>query len=170
MALFDGYGVLVGTLYNYYCDHPFSRRKYYHCNLKVQAGKRVFRCPVDLDSKRDAHGMQWRVIELLPEAFHALLRLQDGWHPLDSEPGSGALDYYRTPELQPTCSSVSANHVSGSIEKSPEPESPLCEAWKYGTGFAAFRDLELLLMHSRKLFIFGEPFRTGNGVHNIHQN
>ncbi|NHQ59972.1 YukJ family protein [Chlorobium sp. BLA1] len=171
MALFDGYGVLVGTLYKYYCDHPFSRRKYYHCNLKVQAGKRVFRCPVDLDSKRDAHGIQWRVIELLPQAFDSLLRLPDGWHPLDSEPGSGALDYYRTPELQPTCACISATHTSGATEKkSPEPECSLCEAWKYGTGFAAFRDLEPLLMHARKLFIFGEPFRTGNGVHNIHQN
>lgn len=170
MALYDGYGVLVGTLYKYYCDHPFSRRNYYHCNLKVLVGKRVFLCPVDLDSKRDAHGIQWRVIELSPQDFHPLLHLKDGWHTLESEPGSGALDYYRTPELQPTCASLSATHESGSVEKSQEPEPSPCEAWKYGTGSVAFRDLELLLMHSRKLFIFGEPFRKGNGVHNIHQN
>jgi len=170
MPLIDGYGVLVGTLYKYYCDRTFSRRKYYHCNLKVKAGKRVFLCPVDLDSKRNAHGIQWQVIDLSPDDFLSLVHLPEGWHSLDSEPGSGALDYYRSPELQSGSTPVSTAHKSGAIHKTPEPESPVCQPWKYGTGSAAFRDLELLLMHARKLFIFGEPFRTGHGVHNIHQN
>jgi hypothetical protein len=170
MPLYDGYGVLVGTLYKYYCDHAFTGRKYYHCNLKVQAGKKVFRCPVDLDSKHDAHGIEWRVIELDPGNFQFFLHLPMGWHPLDSTPDSGALDYYLTPLLQPSCDTVSAVPEPGIDSASIKLECEASAAWKYGTGSTAFRDLEPLLKDSRKLFVFGEPFRTGNGVHNIHQN
>lgn len=158
MPLHDGYGVLVGAMQNYYCDHALSDREYYHCTIKVRAAGRVFRCPVDLDSKRDADGMHWRVVELAPGAFEQILHLRDGWHPLYSEPGSGALDYYRSAELQPTGECREAG------------DEALCPSWNYGTGSAAFRDLDPLLKHSRKLYIFGEPFRTGYGVHNIHQN
>ena len=167
MQLFDGYGVLVGTLQNYYCDHAVNDGTYYHCNLKVRARGKIFRCPVDLDSKNDAHGLQWRVVELPPEALHQILYFQEGWHPLDSLPGSGAIDYYRSPELQPTYNS---REVAPDSDNNEEEDGTLRTSWKYGTGPAAFRDLEPLLKHSRKLFIFGEPFRTGKGVHNIHQN
>ena len=168
MPLYDGYGVLVGTLQTYYCDHAFNEGTYYHCNLKVRARGRVFRCPVDLDSKNDAHGLQWRVIELAPGALHKILHFQQGWHMLDSHPGSGALDYYRSPELQPPFDSREVEPDSENHEATFD--GALKATWKYGTGPAAFRDLEPLLKHSGKLFIFGEPFRTGNGVHNIHQN
>ena len=168
MPLYDGYGVLVGTLQKYYCDHTVNDGTYYHCNVKVRAGGRIYRCPIDLDSKHDAHGLQWRVVELAADAILPILHLKEGWHPLDSHPGSGAIDYYRSPELQPT---TECHHVaSDSDNLEAEIEGTLTASWKYGTGPAAFRDLEPLLRHSRKLFIFGEPFRTGYGVHNIHQN
>jgi hypothetical protein len=170
MPLYDGYGVLVGTLYKYYCDRAFSNRQYYHCNLKVLAGKRVYHCPVDLDSKKDAHGIQWRVVELAPDDFQSILHLPDGWHSLDSQLGSGALDYYRSPELQSTHETISADSDSGTDKKTAESLFVSQARWKFGTGSAAFRELEGLLIQSRKLFVFGEPFRTGNGVHNIHQN
>jgi hypothetical protein len=168
MPLDDGYGVLVGTLHNYYCDRAYSETEYYHCNLKVRAGARVFRCAVDLDSKRDADGMHWRVVELDPDAFQPVLYFREGWHPLESEPGSGALDYYRSSELQPTAECMDASR--NTRKPSTMEQKALYASWKYGTGPTAFRDLEPLLVYSRKLFIFGEPFRRGHGVHNIHQN
>ena len=168
MPLYDGYGVLVGTLMKYYCDRAFSPQTYYHCNLKVRAGRRIYRCPVDLDHKKDAHGVQWRVVELAPGALRQILHFQEGWHSLDSQPGSGAIDYYRSPEFQPTCDCRQALSHSEHQEAAVDEAVPV--SWKYGTGPAAFRDLEPLLTHSRKLFIFGERFRTGCGVHNIHQN
>jgi hypothetical protein len=168
MPLDDGYGVLVGTLHNYYCDRAFSDREYYHCNIKVRAGARLFRCPVDLDSKKEADGMHWRVVELQPDAFQPVLHFREGWHPLDSKPGSGALDYYSSPELQPTGECMEA--LPDLVNSKAIVDGALNASWKYGTGPAAFRDLEPLLVHSRKLFVFGEPFRRGRGVHNIHQN
>ncbi len=168
MPLYDGYGVLVGTLLKYHCDHAFSEQTYYHCNLKVRAGRRIFRCPVDLDHKQDAHGVQWRVVDLAPNALHRILLFQEGWHSLDSQPDSGAIDYYRSPEFQPACDCRHA--VSDADYSEAAGDGTLPVSWKYGTGPAAFRDLQPLLTHSRKLFIFGEAFRTGYGVHNIHQN
>ena len=168
MPLNDGYGVLVGTLQSYDCDPAFSDREYYHCNLKVKAGSTVFRCPVDLDSKHDACGIQWRVVELAPDQFQPVLHFREGWHPLDSESGSGALDYYLSPELQPTEECVQALPDAENSDDVAEESS--CLHWKYGTGLAAFKVLDSLLQHTRKLFVFGEPFRNGHGVHNIHQN
>jgi uncharacterized protein YukJ len=34
----------------------------------------------------------------------------------------------------------------------------------------ALADLELLLSDQARLFVFGEPFERGRGVHNVHQN
>ncbi len=166
MPLYDGYGVLVGTLQKYYCDNVFSDRNYYHCNLKVRAGSKFYRCPVDLDSKQDAHGIEWRVVELAPAAFQHLLHLPEGWHPLESDSDSGALDYYRTPAFWPTCTLTEPDSDTLELREAPSR----CDPWKYGTGFEAFKELEPLLSHSRRVFVFGEPFRSGNGVHNIHQN
>jgi hypothetical protein len=168
MPLYDGYGVLVGTLQKYYCDHVFNQKAYYHCNLKVRAGKKFYRCPVDLDCKKDAHGVQWRVVELESGDLQQVFHLQEGWYPLDSVPDSGALDYYLSPVFQPKSESGLA--LPDSENRSENVVAALSDSWKNGTGPAAFKDLEPLLIASRKLFIFGEPFRTGNGVHNIHQN
>jgi len=63
MPLDDGYGVLSGTLESWYCDHDGSDRKYYHCNMRVKAHGGHYRCPVDLDSKHLADGLQWRVVD-----------------------------------------------------------------------------------------------------------
>lgn len=168
MPLKDGYGVLVGSLLNYYCDRAFSNREYYHCHLRIRAGGRVFRCPIDLDSKKDADGMHWRVVEMEADAMQPILHLREGWHSLETESGSGALDYYRSPELQPT---GECRHALLDAER-PDAlaEGAFYASWKYGTGPDAFRDLEPLLVLSKKLFVFGEPFRRGYGVHNIHQN
>ena len=42
--------------------------------------------------------------------------------------------------------------------------------WKSGTGLQALTDLEAVIAQGVRFYIFGEPFHTGLGVHNIHQN
>lgn len=159
MALNDGYGVLAGTLANWYCDRSHREGEYYHCNLRVKARGRYFRCPVDLDSKHLSDGLQWRIVDPVPPFPVPLERLADGWHSLESRPGTGAVDYYRSPELQ----------LPGPAGPGGEGEG-LPSGWSSGTGQVAFRELEPLLRECRRIFVFGEPFRRGSGVHNIHQN
>lgn len=77
-----------------------------------------------------------------------LISFPNGWHDLESNSASGALDYIRTNKFQLSTKSQ----------------------WKQGTSKDALGDLEPLLINTKKLYIFGEPFRRGLGVHNIHQN
>lgn len=168
MPLHDGYGVLAGELHSYSCDRPRQDRQYYHCNLKVKAGPVIWRCPVDLDSKNASDGIQWRVVELGRTTLKGIAGMRDGWHPLRSNPHSGAIDYYLTEELMPTEECAVADASRNTDNK--RHDSRGCTPWLYGTGSDAFRDLEPLLKHARRIYIFGEPFRNGKGVHNIHQN
>ncbi|MDP8305085.1 MAG: DUF2278 family protein [Candidatus Chlorobium antarcticum] len=168
MPLDDGYGVLSGTLESWYCDHDGSDRKYYHCNMRVKAHGGHYRCPVDLDSKHLADGLQWRVVDPVLSLPSSLHHLADGWHFLDARPGSGALDYYRSPELQPSGECVAAALFASEDALSDPLEG--CPPWKSGSGTEAFGDLERLLLQCERIMVFGEPFRTGRGVHNIHQN
>ena len=165
MPLFDGYGVLVGRLSRYACDKRQDESHYFHCNLFVQTPRGVYPCAVDLDSKHRRDGLQWKVVELDSEEIGWLTSLRDGWHQLAMSEGSGAFDYYRSPALGPSAECVYANHASDE-----EGSEIAKESWKYGTGHHAFRDLEALLKQTRRIFVFGEPFRNGRGVHNIHQN
>ncbi|NTU57408.1 MAG: YukJ family protein [Chlorobiaceae bacterium] len=147
MPLADGYGVLAGTLQGYSCDVGHSDEHYYHCTVMVRTPRGPYPCAIDLDSKANKYGIEWRIVELGKPGCPALSPLRDGWHPLSRSQAGGAIDYYRSPEFQ----------GDGS--------------WKHGTGREAFADIEALLRHCRRLFVFGEPFRNGvHGVHNIHQN
>jgi len=168
MPLDDGYGVLSGTLESWYCDHDGSDRKYYHCNMRVKARGRQYRCPVDLDSKQLSDGLQWRVVDPVHSLPLPLRHIADGWHFLESRPGSGALDYYRSSELQPSPECVHA--AAGEAEDGSVDTQEHCPPWKSGSGTDAFDDLEPLLSQCVRIMVFGEPFRTGRGVHNIHQN
>ncbi len=160
MPLIDGYGVLAGRLHSYECDNDREENGYYHCNVRVRASGGVYRCAVDLDSKQQSDGLHWRVIDLGRNSMREMASLGFGWHFLDSEPGSGAIDYLRSPELQPTESCLRAG----------APAESGCSPWRYGTSMDAFHDLAGVLDNAVKLLVFGEPFRFGRGVHNIHQN
>jgi hypothetical protein len=160
MPLFDDYGVLAGSLLRYGCDNRQDEWHYYHCSLLVRARSSVYRCVIDLDSKQRRDGIQWKVVELPPEQAEALRDRPDGWHYIEMNEHSGALDYYRSEWLGPSAECVRAGQEEGAGR----------HCWKYGTGHDAFRDLEPLLRRGRRIFVFGEPFRIGRGVHNIHQN
>ncbi|HWR01480.1 MAG TPA: DUF2278 family protein [Chlorobaculum sp.] len=148
MPLADGYGVLVGSLHDYRCDAGHTEGHYYHCRVIVSTPYGPYPCVIDLDSKANRVGIEWKIVELGKPVLLLLSLIRDGWHSLGSgADGFGAIDYYRSPELKGD------------------------GIWKHGTGREAFADLEPLLRHSRRLFIYGEPFRNGvHGVHNIHQN
>ncbi len=169
MSLRDGYGVLAGTLHKYYCDRKTDDRTYYHCNIKVRSRGKLYLCPVDLDSKNDANGLQWRVVDMTRDDLGPVSEFQEGWHFLESRRGSGALDYYRSEALLPT-GRIMRRGVHDALRESGDEELQIVPVWKHGTGVEAFADLEPLLSDPGRLFIYGERFRVGYGVHNIHQN
>jgi uncharacterized protein YukJ len=42
--------------------------------------------------------------------------------------------------------------------------------WNAGTSDQALTDLESVITGAQRVIVFGAPFRTGKGVHDIHQN
>lgn len=175
MALNNGYGVVIGTLHKYYRDPINNYGQYYHGNVELQTPSGIYKCAIDVDSKSLPNGVEWRIIELGKTDLMGLKSLSNGWHDLKSNSVSGALDYIRSKELQPKVGRLfwifySILEVLGRLLQSGKMSTSIKSQWKQGTSLDALVDLESLLKSSKKLYIFGEPFRRGLGVHNIHQN
>jgi len=168
MALSDGYGVLIGTKKDYYRDPPDDYGRYYHGNLIIHAPAGDYHCAIDVDPKFMPDGIQWRVVNIRPSDFSNLKALPNGWHALTSNATSGALDYIRSPVLHPPVLIWTVRYNScfawflNFIRWNPP--------WKSGTGIQALTDLEALIAQGTRFYIFGEPFTSGLGVHNVHQN
>jgi hypothetical protein len=170
MPLNHGYGVVIGTLHGYHRDPLNDYGQYYHGNVEVQTPRGVYRCAIDVDSKMLANGVEWRVVHLGRAGLKGVVALPDGWHQLTSNATTGALDYIRSPELHPKvgCVFVVFNPLLEALRQLLQ--SLIDPPWKRGTSIDALADLEPLLQNPKRLYIFGEPFTNGLGVHNIHQN
>jgi uncharacterized protein YukJ len=168
MAL-DHYGVLLGTLTGHHRDTPDNQGRWYHVMLEVTAGDGQYRCAVDVDSKQSLTGVQWRVLHLAAEQVDPVPGLADGYHELPRTASSGALDLIRHPALQP---------LAGCVFFVPPPPwlQALIDAlrrtsaWTSGTNLEASVALESILLVGRRTLVWGEPFETGLGMHNVHQN
>lgn len=168
MPLTNGYGLVIGTKQNYYRDPPDDFGRYYHGNLIVHAPLGDYHCAIDVDPKNMPNGIQWRVVNIRPQDFAALRALPDGWHPLASTSSSGALDYIRSSPLHPP---VLIHHVRfRSLLWRLLSWLRWHPPWNSGTGIQALTDLETILDQGTRFYVFGEPFTTGLGVHNVHQN
>lgn len=168
MGLGDGYGVAIGQKSNYYRDPPDDYGRYYHGNLLVKTPVGDYHCAIDVDPKFMPDGIQWRIVQIRPAEFAAIKALSDGWHSLPSTSDSGALDYIRSGVLHPPILIWNVRYDSclarflEFIRWNPP--------WKSGTGIQGLTDLEAVIAQGVRFYVFGEPFSTGLGVHNIHQN
>jgi Uncharacterized conserved protein (DUF2278) len=169
MPLRDGYGVVIGMLDRYYPDPPEDYGEYFHANVEVLTPHGIYRCKIDVDGRAGA-GVVWRTVELGETDLNGVARLPDGWHNLDSTRHSGALDYLRSPILNPELS-PSYVVVDPTIELVRRTLRSLKgPSWNRGTTAQALADLALLLENQTRIFVFGEPFTHGHGVHNVHQH
>ncbi len=155
----DRYGVLVGVLHRSFRDRPDDQGRWFHVNLEVDAPAGRHRCAVDVDSKMSAVGVEWRLLTLSASALGTVPGLPPGTHDLARAPDSGALDFQRHPALSPRLGCL-----LGWLGGSRTPE------WTSGSHVQAAEALEPILVPGRRLLVFGEPFTTGLGMHNIHQN
>jgi hypothetical protein len=148
----DHYGVLLGTLTQHFRDTPDNQGNWYHVNLRVDADGSLYRCAIDVDSHASAVGVQWKVLRLPMSALGPVAGLADGHHELGMAQSDGALDLIRHPSFvdDPDC----------------VPRRP----WISGSNLEASVALESILHAGRRTLVWGEPFDTGLGMHNIHQN
>ncbi|MEV6495762.1 DUF2278 family protein [Actinoplanes sp. NPDC051633] len=153
---FEHYGVLAGVLRRHFRDRPDTQGRWYHVNLEVDAPAGMFKCAVDVDSKSSDTGVRWKTLTVVPSALGPVSGLPDGRHELARQPGSGAFDYLRHPAL-----------TGGAGCLFPWVRA---RYWRTGSHLEATEALEPILVPGRRIFVFGEPFDHGLGMHNIHQN
>jgi uncharacterized protein YukJ len=168
MAL-DHYGVLIGQLTGHQRDKPDEQGRWFHVMLDVTAAGAQYRCAIDVDSKQSLTGVQWRVLQLAPEQIPPVPGLADGYHELPRTPSSGALDLIRHPALRPFpgCWFVVAppawlQDIIDGLTRAGQ--------WTTGSHLEASTALETILVVGRRALVWGEPFNTGLGMHNVHQN
>ncbi|MET0715472.1 MAG: DUF2278 family protein [Mycetocola sp.] len=159
------YGVLAGQLVRHFRDRPDNQGRWYHVNLEVAAPAGLYRCAVDVDSKSSAVGVQWKVLTVRAGAIAPVASFAPGYQRLASKPNTGAVDHIRHVGLidRPGCLSRLA--APGWL-LSRFPRRP----WHSGSNLDASMELESILAIGRRTLVWGEPFNSGLGMHNIHQN
>jgi hypothetical protein len=175
MALNDGYGVLVGTVNSFVRDTPDNQGRYLHENVFVNAPAGRYHCAIDVDTHANTIRVEWRVYMLTLQDLGPVGAMAPGYHALASNPTSGAVDYVRSPFIRNRVGCLFA--VVTFLERLGIRffrRFTEADTWQRGSGLDAMTVLEPLLTTTRdnnlKIYVFGEPFRTGLGMHNIHQN
>jgi hypothetical protein len=168
MPLRHGYGFVAGTKADYFRDDPDDFGRFYHGNLIVGTPQGNYRCAIDVDPKNMPDGIEWRVVALAASDMALFSSVADGWHPLVSNAQSGALDYIRSHMLRPPFGVMRAQY-EGLMYRALNYVG-WNPPWNQGTGIQALTELERVLNDAKRCYVFGEPFTSGRGVHNVHQN
>jgi Uncharacterized conserved protein (DUF2278) len=166
----SNYGVPVGTLNHFNREDPNNFGSWYHGKLYVDAPVGQYEGAVDVSTPSGIK-IEYRAVQPLGvTALSPVSSLSPGWHALVKTPKSGALDYIRNPLLHPRgrgCLSMIYNPLVNAFNALLQRAS---EQWTESTGDNALNILESLLTVGGRVFVFGAPYTTGRGVHDIHMN
>ena len=154
------YGVVVGQ----YVSYTTNQGQWMHVDLNINAANVQYQAAVDVN---EPNGLfQYQVFNNLDLGLFAPISgLADGWHHLNSDPTSGAMDYARSPILQRPLGCLAVfwailNSIFGTSY----------QTWTDVTGNEAGNALVAMVTGSTKVFAFGAPYTTGKGVHDVHCN
>jgi len=183
MPLDHGYGVAIGTFVSFTRDDPDDFGHWYHGKLRISTPAGQYEAALDVDTPSGV-GVSYRVVDDLTTArIPQVAALANGFHMLAQTSTSGALDYVRSPILRDGWVIVRLRRVfrlwkpswldlllgglrrlfDWSIRWRSFP-------WISSNGDNALNVLEAALPTATRIYMFGEPFTTGLGVHNVHQN
>ena len=164
------YGVLSGTLTRTVRDTPDNQGRWYHVSLFVNAAGVEYRCAVDIDSHQSNTGVEWRLVNVSAADVAALLALAPGYHDLQHTASSGAWDYIRSPLFRVRLGCLFVMMPDAVTRLLMQIFQALLNVWQRGDHVQASTALEGILAPGKRALVWGEPFTTGNGMHNIHQN
>jgi hypothetical protein len=158
--MLPSYGVVIGTYSSYHTDQG----EWYHLDIEMQAGQTQYEAAVDVNEQQG--NFQYLILKNLDASlFATVAALPDGWHHLDSNPTSGAIDYARSPILlKPLgCLAIFWGMIDAVFGTDLRP-------WTNVTGDEAKNALITMITSSTRLYAFGAPYTGGNGVHDVHCN
>lgn len=195
MALQHGYGVAVGTFVSFAREDPSDYGHWYHGKLHISTPAGEYDSALDVDTPSGT-GVSYRLVTGLTAAdLPALGRLPSGFTTLAATPDSGALDYVRSAVLQDRWVFQAARTWLVGRRSSKAPADDLWAPtrvdgllswldrwgwlswlrwrsfpWVSSDGDNALNVLEPLVRSATRIFILGEPYDHGLGVHNVHMN
>jgi hypothetical protein len=154
------YGVVIGK----YTGYTNEQGQWLHFDLNIDAAGTTYQAAVDVN---EPNGLfQYQVFNKLDASkFATISALPDGWHHLDSNPTSGAMDYWRSPIFQPPLGCL---YLFWSVWDSIFGTNN--QAWTNVTGHEAGDALVAMVTGSTRVFAFGAPYTSGYGVHDVHCN
>jgi len=167
MALSNGYGVVIGTIATHYIESPDSEGRWPHYVIKVNTPQGIYECVINLKSRTEIK-IAYRDFRSVNKVyFQNILSLPDGFHSLSSIPLSGALDYIRHSGLKdPFCLYL----IWPWLKRFQCRRRCKCTEWWPENGEDVIQLMEYYLLNVKRVYIFGEPYDTGLGVHNVHLN
>ena len=160
------YGVLIGAFDHFTRDDPNNFGSWYHGKVYVRAPVNVYEAAVDVSTPQGIQ-VQYRVARLRPDLFANVAALADGYHPLASTASSGAIDYVRSEmfRIRLGCAFAPLQWLARIFEALLESRS-----WTLSNGDNALNELEQTLAGATRVFVFGAPYTTGLGMHDVHMN
>jgi hypothetical protein len=182
MPLDHGYGVAIGTFASFTREDPSDFGHWYHGRLRIDTPAGQYEAALDVDTPSGV-GVSYRLVtDLTTARMSGIVAMPAGFHALTSTPLSGALDYVRSPILRDGWVVQRLRWWIGA----PTPLDALLATlhrlfrwgrlhwrsfpWVTSDGDNALDLLEPLLQNAVRIYIFGEPYTTGLGVHNVHYN
>jgi hypothetical protein len=194
------YGVAIGTYASFARDPQDQYGHWYHGHLTIDTPEGPFQSALDVDTPSGVGVSYRVSRNLAKSNLGPVASLPGGWHTLSSDPTSGALDYLRSPMFQdriwrlplpqtaipihpppPAAEDAVSRAAAGiSYERLPTaarqtfeftiPWLPFFRPWIPSTGDNALTALEHELPHATRIYLFGDHYQTGLGVHDVHMN
>ncbi len=164
MPLSNGYGVVIGTVHSHGIEDSDNQGRWPHYKINVNTPSGLYECVINLKSRTEVK-IQYRDFRNQKLSYFSnVLNLQDGFHPLQSNSSSGALDHLRHNGLKdPLCFWKWFFFWKGKKRCN-------CTKWWRENGLNLVELMEYYLTSVERIYIFGEPYTNGNGLHNIHMN
>jgi uncharacterized protein YukJ len=129
-----------------------------------------YRCAVDVDSHQSNTGVEWRVVDVNAADVATVLALAPGYHDLQHTPSSGAWDYIRSTVFRVRLGCLFVVMPDAVTRLLVQIFEGLLNTWQRGNHVQASTALERILVPGKRVLVWGEPFTSGNGMHNVHQN
>lgn len=195
MPLDHGYGVAIGTFVSFTREDPSDFGHWYHGKLRIGTPAGQYEAALDVDTPSGV-GVSYRVVTgLTASNVPQLAAMGAGFTSLASTSTSGALDYVRSDVLRDgwvidrlrtwlfsrrlggaspaeTWAPTRVDTLLGSLHGWPWLSwlRWRSSAWVASDGDNALDILEPLVQQATRIYVLGEPYSTGLGVHNVHLN
>jgi Uncharacterized conserved protein (DUF2278) len=158
------YGVAIGTFKRFEQEPPDNFGKWFHGFIFLDVNGIEYKCAVDVNSPTgDFTYMMLGGLD--PALFTNISSLANGYHSLAHTETSGAIDFNRSNFVNQAKGCLSLififiNNIFGSNER----------VWKTNVGNDVLNILRDLVTGSSRIYVFGAPFTSGHGMHDVHYN